>query len=82
LCKELVFSGSHARKAQVRISYNSFVQPVVPPVPGEIENALMDIRRCSKEDLDAINERARAWKAKQAQETAQQVLILPIVGDH
>jgi hypothetical protein len=42
----------------------------------------MDIRRCSKEDLDAINERARAWKAKQAQETAQQVLILPIVGDH
>jgi hypothetical protein len=26
----------------------------------------MDIRRCSKEELDAINERARAWKAQLA----------------
>ena len=26
----------------------------------------MDIRRCSKEELDAINERMRAWKAEQA----------------
>ena len=26
----------------------------------------MDIRRCSKEELDAINERARVWKAQQA----------------
>jgi hypothetical protein len=26
----------------------------------------MDIRRCTKEELDAINERARAWKAQQA----------------
>jgi len=26
----------------------------------------MDVRRCSKEELDAINERMRAWKAEQA----------------
>jgi hypothetical protein len=27
-----------------------------------------DLRRCSKEDLDAMNARARAWKAQQANE--------------
>jgi hypothetical protein len=27
----------------------------------------MDIRRCSKEELDAINERARLWKQRQQQ---------------
>src|SRR5215467_9062584 len=29
----------------------------------------MDIRRCTKEDLDAINERSRVWKAEQAKQT-------------
>jgi hypothetical protein len=33
----------------------------------------MDIRRCSKEELDAINERARAWKVQQAKEIAHQL---------
>ena len=32
----------------------------------------MDIRRCTKEDLDAINERSRAWKAEQAKQTGHQ----------
>ena len=32
----------------------------------------MDIRRCTKEDLDVINERARAWKAQEAKETGHQ----------
>jgi hypothetical protein len=27
----------------------------------------MDIRRCSKEEIDAINERARLWKQRQEQ---------------
>ena len=31
-----------------------------------------DIRRCTKEDLDAINERSRAWKAEQAKQTGHQ----------
>jgi len=32
----------------------------------------MDIRHCSKEELDAINERARAWKVQQAKQIAHQ----------
>jgi len=32
----------------------------------------MDIRYCSKEELDAINERARAWKVQQAKQIAHQ----------
>jgi len=31
-----------------------------------------DIRRCTKEDLDAINERSRAWKAEQPKQTRHQ----------
>ena len=31
-----------------------------------------DIRRCTKEDLDAINERSRAWKGEQAKQTEHQ----------
>jgi hypothetical protein len=27
----------------------------------------MDIRRCTKEELDQINERARLWKQRQSQ---------------
>jgi hypothetical protein len=49
----------------------------------------MDIRHCSKEELDAINERARAWKAQQAKQIAHQPaspkppeqLELPITGE-
>jgi len=49
----------------------------------------MDIRRCSKEELDAINERARAWKVQQAKQIAHQPaspkppeqLELPITGE-
>jgi len=33
---------------------------------------VMDIRYCSKEELDAINERARAWKVQQAKQIAHQ----------
>jgi hypothetical protein len=32
----------------------------------------MDIQRCTKEDLDAINERSRAWKAQEAEQTGHQ----------
>ena len=31
-----------------------------------------DIQRCSKEDLDALNERARAWKAQRLLEDREQ----------
>jgi hypothetical protein len=31
-----------------------------------------EIRRCTKEDLDAINERPRAWKAQQVKQTGLQ----------
>jgi hypothetical protein len=30
-----------------------------------------DIRRCSKEDLDAINDRARAWRAQRLLEQCE-----------
>jgi hypothetical protein len=30
-----------------------------------LKGSEMDIRRCTKEDLDAIDERLRAWKAEQ-----------------
>ena len=30
-----------------------------------------DLRRCSKADLDALNERARAWKAQQSKQSDQ-----------
>jgi hypothetical protein len=32
----------------------------------------MDIRRCTKEDLEVINERPRAWKAQEAKQTGHQ----------
>ena len=32
-----------------------------------LKGSEMDIRRCTKEDLDAINERSRAWKARASQ---------------
>jgi len=49
----------------------------------------MDIRRCTKEDLDAINERSRVWKAEQAKQTglhpaspkAPEQLKLPIAEE-
>jgi hypothetical protein len=37
-----------------------------------LKGSEMDIRRCTKEDLDAINERSRAWKAEQAKQTRHQ----------
>jgi hypothetical protein len=37
-----------------------------------LKGSEIDIRRCTKEDLDAINERARAWKAQEAKETGHQ----------
>jgi hypothetical protein len=37
-----------------------------------LKGSEMDIRRCTKEDLDAINERPRAWKAQQAKRTGHQ----------
>ena len=37
-----------------------------------LKGSEMDIRRCTKEDLDAINERSRAWKAEQAKRTGHQ----------
>ena len=37
-----------------------------------LKGSEMDIRRCTKEDLDAINERPRAWKAQQANQTGHQ----------
>jgi hypothetical protein len=37
-----------------------------------LKGSEMDIRRCTKEDLDAINERSRAWKAEQAEQTGHQ----------
>ena len=37
-----------------------------------LKGSEMDIRRCTKEDLDAINERSRAWKAEQAKQTGHQ----------
>ena len=30
-----------------------------------------DLRRCSKADLDALNERARAWKVQQSKQSDQ-----------
>ena len=30
-----------------------------------------DLRRCSKADLDALNERARAWKAQRSKQSDQ-----------
>jgi hypothetical protein len=32
----------------------------------------MDVRGCAKEDLDAINEAARNWKAQQAKQAGLQ----------
>jgi hypothetical protein len=48
-----------------------------------------DIRRCTKEDLDVISERPRAWKAQQAKQTglhpaspkAPEQLELPIAEE-
>ena len=37
-----------------------------------LKGSEIDIRRCTKEDLDAINERPRAWKAQQAKQTGCQ----------
>ena len=37
-----------------------------------LKGSEMDIRRCTKEDLDAINECPRAWKAQQAMQTGCQ----------
>jgi len=37
-----------------------------------LKGSEIDIRRCTKEDLDAINERARAWKAQRAEQTGHQ----------
>jgi hypothetical protein len=36
----------------------------------------MDIRRCSKEELDQINERARLWKQRQNEPPPQEMPIL------
>ena len=36
-----------------------------------------DIRRCTKEDLDAINERSRAWKAQASQAKRESSELLP-----
>jgi hypothetical protein len=44
----------------MRSSTKSFGQKTVGLKGSEI-----DIRRCTKEDLDAIDERLRAWKAEQ-----------------
>jgi hypothetical protein len=54
-----------------------------------LKGSEMDIRRCTKEDLDAINERPCAWKAQQAKQTgcqpdspkAPEQLELPITED-
>ena len=40
-----------------------------------LKGSEIDIRRCTKEDLDAIDERARAWKAQQAKQTGHQPAI-------
>jgi hypothetical protein len=37
-----------------------------------LKGSEMDIRRCTKEDLDAINERSRAWKVQQAKQKGHQ----------
>jgi len=37
-----------------------------------LKGSEIGIRRCTKEDLDAANERSRAWKAEQAKETGHQ----------
>ena len=37
-----------------------------------LKGSEMDLRRCTKEDLDAINEGSRAWKAEQAKQTTHQ----------
>jgi hypothetical protein len=34
-----------------------------------------DIRRCSKEDLDALNERAQAWKAQRLLKDCEQSAV-------
>ena len=36
-----------------------------------------DLRRCSKADLDALNERARDWKAQQSNQSDQPQETLP-----
>jgi hypothetical protein len=38
----------------------------------ELKGSEIDIRRYTKEDLDAINERSRAWKVEQAKQTGLQ----------
>jgi hypothetical protein len=37
-----------------------------------LKGSEVDIRHCTKEDLDAFNEHARAWKAQQAKQTGHQ----------
>ena len=37
-----------------------------------LKGSEIDIRRCTKEDLDAINERPRAWEAQQVRQTGLQ----------
>ena len=37
-----------------------------------LKGSEMDIRRCTKKDVDAINERPRAWKAQEAKQTGHQ----------
>jgi hypothetical protein len=44
-----------------------------------LKGSEIDIRRCTKEDLDAINERPRAWKARasQANRASSELLLRP-----
>ena len=44
-----------------------------------LKGSEIDIRRCTKENLDAINERARAWKggASQANKASSELLLRP-----
>jgi hypothetical protein len=37
-----------------------------------LKRSEIDIRRCTKEDLDATNQRPRTWKAQQAKEKGHQ----------
>jgi hypothetical protein len=37
-----------------------------------LKGSEMDIRRCAKENLDAIDECRRAWKAQEAKQTGHQ----------
>jgi hypothetical protein len=45
-----------------------------------LKGSEIDIRRYTKEDLDAISERSRAWRAQQAKQTGHQ-LAFPKVSE-